>query len=191
MQYDTRPLREYIAKHESHGDYNIVWGNIGRHDQPPKPLVKMTIGEVLAWQDSIDRKYMSEAAGKYQIMEDTLRDLYVPAGLKSTDLFNERNQDLLADALLRRRGLADFINGRITREHFANNIAREWASMPVVTGAKRGLSYYAGDGLNKAHGKPEEILAAIDAIKRPARPPASGGFGWLLTLLANLFGRRK
>jgi muramidase (phage lysozyme) len=166
------PLRDYIAKYESRGDYNIVWGGIATRHRPPKPLVKMRIGEVLAWQDSIDAMYMSEASGKYQIMEDTLRGLYKSAGLSTQDLFNEASQDKLADALLVRRGLDRYLNGEINAHSFANKLAREWASLPVVTGANRGKSYYAGDGLNKAHASVDGIMAAIDAIKKaPASKP--------------------
>jgi hypothetical protein len=53
-------------------------------------------------------------------------------------------------------------------------LAREWASLPVQRdqrGAtrlvKRGQSYYAGDGLNKASATPEEVLRAVNAALVP------------------------
>ena len=72
---DCKPLLDFIAnaEHGGHPDYNAVWGGIKAKDRPPKKLVEMTIGEVLDWQDMIDPHYKSEAAGRYQIMEDTLR----------------------------------------------------------------------------------------------------------------------
>ena len=146
----TRVLLDFIGEHESGNDYNRVWGGIKRKDRPPKLLTKMTIGEVLAWQDRIDPHYPSEAAGKYQIMEDTLRGLYVSAGFMPVSLFDEQTQDGLAMRLLVRRGLYDFINLIISTEKFANSLAREWASLPCVSGPKKGRSYYAGDGLNKS-----------------------------------------
>lgn len=168
---NAKPLLDFIAKYESGGDYNIVWGGIRKADRPEK-LTEMTIGEVLLWQDSIDAKYMSEAAGRYQIMEDTLRGLYLPAGLSLGDLFNERNQDALCIALLRRRGLHQFLLGNLSVNRFCNQIAKEWASMPVVTDVKRGSrtiragqSYYAGDGLNKAHADVEEFKAAVRELR--------------------------
>lgn len=155
----------------------------------------MTIGEVLAWQDSIDPRYRSEAAGAYQILEDTLRRIYAPAGLKLTDLFNRRNQDRLALFLLRERGLNLYIEGKISAETFANRLAREWASFPLVTGAKRGMSYYGDDGLNKALVSPGRVLSAVRAITAsPApTPPEEAPAPWwaiLWAVLAGFFTRK-
>ncbi|MFQ6550513.1 hypothetical protein AADZ90_021430 [Aestuariibius sp. 2305UL40-4] len=163
----ARPLINVIYRHESRGDYNVVWGRIRPEHRPKRPLTSMTIGEVLDWQDSIDPLYMSEAAGAGQFLEDTLRDIYDDAGFDRNDLFNEEAQDALVLFLLRRRGFQRFLNGRLSTEAFANNLAKEWASLPVVTGAKKGRSYYAGDGLNKAHAGVDEILHAIGLTKQP------------------------
>lgn len=186
-------LRDFIAKHESGGNYNIVWGGIRKADHPPKPLVKMTVREVLAWQDRIDPKYRSEAAGKYQIMEDTLRPLWKEAGLTLDSLFDEKGQDALADALLRRRGLVKYLEGKISAETFANNLAHEWASLPVVSGPGKGRSVYAGDGLNAALVKVEPFMAEVLSLKMatspqtlPAQKPVAQPalFGAVLALIA-------
>jgi hypothetical protein len=158
----------------------------------------MTVEQVLAWQDSIDRYYPSEASGKYQIMEDTLRTLYVAAGVKKTDLFNERTQDMLAYELLRRRGWERYIDGRMSETAFANSLAKEWASLPVVTGAKKGRSYYGGDGLNKSHVSVDAFLQAVrEAKTQPAAPaiqPATGLaglFAAIVKILSSIFGAKK
>ena len=192
---NVKPLLDFIAGPESGGDYGVVWGRIKPADRPKRPLVSMTIAEVLAWQESIDARYQSEAAGRYQIMEDTLRPLPAAAGLKMYDLFNEANQDALATVLLRRRGLDKFLAGQISAEEFANNLAREWASLPVVTGPKAGRSFYAGDGLNKSHVSVDEFLAAVRAVKdvpAPAPTPAPGLGFWasLFTALAGIWKGR-
>ncbi len=163
MKY--KPLLKLIGKHESRNNYNIVWGRIAKKDHPPRPLTQMTIGEVLAWQDSIDPHYMSEAAGYYQILEDTLRGLYREAGLSANSLYSPKNQDRLAVQLLKRRGLDEWEAGRMSTPKFANSLAKEWASLPVVSGPKTGRSYYAGDGLNKALTSPEQVFKALDAIR--------------------------
>ena len=190
-------LLDFIAKPESGGDYNIVWGRIEAKDRPRKMLVQMTIGEVLAWQDSIDAAYQSEAAGKYQIMEDTLRGLYGEAGLKLTDMFDESGQDRLATQLLRRRGLDAYLAGKISDEAFANNLAREWASLPVVSGKKKGRSFYAGHGLNKSHVSVNAFLAAVRALAAPplspkpvddSPAPDTGGKGFWATLIMAIMG---
>ena len=166
---NVAPLLALIRKHESRGDYGVVWSGIARKDHPPRALQTMTIGEVLAWQDSIDPHYNSEAAGAYQILEDTLRGLYAEAGLTLNDRFNRANQDRLAIALLRRRGLDQYRSGKITDVAFAQNLSMEWASLPAQTVDKRrrrstGQSYYAGDGLNRSFTSKAVVLAAIRKI---------------------------
>lgn len=159
-----KPLLDFIAKYESRGDYDAIWGGIAKKDHPRTPLTRMTVGEVLDWQDSIDHKYRSEAAGRYQILEDTLRDIYSPAGVRLTDTFSEYTQDRLAIYLLKRRGLSAFLRGDMRAEDFANSLAREWASLPVVNGPKKGRSFYAGDGLNKAHAPVDSFLKLVNDL---------------------------
>lgn len=172
-------LLDFIARFESRGDYNIVWGGIRAHDRPPRPLTSLTVGQVLDWQDSIDRKYMSEAAGRYQIMEDTLRGMYRGAGVPLSAVFDKSTQDALATHLLKRRGLDDYLAGRMSLEAFALSLSKEWASLPVPYDIKRGdrtikrgQSYYAGDGLNAAHADVDEFLSAIQSVRgTPDREP--------------------
>ncbi|MEM8773844.1 MAG: hypothetical protein AAGF53_02360 [Pseudomonadota bacterium] len=179
----VKPLLDFIAKPESGGDYNIVYGGIKNKHRPPKLLTKMTIGEVLDWQDSIDRLYPSEAAGRYQIMEDTLRGLYHDAGLTLMHRFSEKNQDLLALQLLKRRGLSHFLAGLTAPIKFAQSLSKEWASLPATIKDKRGRkakgqSYYAGDGLNRSHVTIPEFMAAIDTVKQPEEPPKPARRPW-------------
>jgi hypothetical protein len=193
-----KPLLDFIAKPESGGDYNIVWGGIKRHHRPLKPLVRMTIGQVLDWQDSIDPLYMSEAAGRYQIMEDTLRGLYRDAGLTRQDLFDETNQDRLATQLLRRRGLTDYMSGRMTALKFAQSLSKEWASLPATIKDKRGRpakgqSYYAGDGLNRAHVTIPALLSAVESVREKSvkevrfeNKPQESLISWLLSIIKQL-----
>lgn len=172
MTIDT--LLDFIAQPESRGDIDAIWGGISKSDHPEKPVSQMTIGAVLDWQDSIDSRYMSEASGGWQFMEDTLRGLYREARLTRDDLFDERNQRKLATALLRRRGLDDYLRGDISAQKFGQNLSKEWASLPCFTVDRsgrpaQGQSYYAGDGLNKSHVTREALLAAIySAQSEPA-----------------------
>jgi len=92
-------------------------GTYGDHPaNTGKKLTEMTIGEILAIQDSgYDTKtypftkegwekwYASggiHAAGRYQFTREGLREALKRSGLKETDLFNEENQDALAMVLL-------------------------------------------------------------------------------------------
>jgi muramidase (phage lysozyme) len=194
MYNNLKGLLDFIAKPESGGDYNIVWGSIKAKDKPPKPLVNMTIGEVLAWQDKIDPYYMSEASGKYQILEDTLRGLYKEAGMTTSDLFDEDGQDKLAVALLNRRGLQAYLKDVISAEKFADNLSKEWASLPCIFKDRKGRpatgqSYYAGDGLNKSHVSIKELLNAVKSIKSvPASIPKQMPTNFIQAILRCLRG---
>ena len=145
-----------ISQPESNGDYNVFNGFV--QAKLPKKLTKMTLQEVLG----IDWKSIganSSAAGRYQIIRETLYGLIAELGLKRTTLFSADLQDRLAYHLLRRRGYDAWTLGKIDTTEFGKRLAMEWASLPVLAGTKnykgknikRGTSYYAGDGLN-SHG---------------------------------------
>ena len=183
------PLLDFIGNKESEG-YDDISGLISQSRYPAKSLTQMTIQEVLDWQESIDQYQLSEAVGRYQIMEDTLRGynndssagpgnpLYTRAGISAGDLFSPQNQDKMAIVLLNQRGLQKFVDGELTREQFANNLASEWASLPLVTGPNAGRSKYAGDEAgNKALTTVQEFLNAIDAVKAGHDAVLSGGAG--------------
>jgi hypothetical protein len=199
-------LLDFIAQPESEGDPNAIWGRIDKADRPKQPVTSMTFGEVLAWQDSIDHKYMSEAVGKWQFLEDTLRGAYLGAGLKQTDRFSEENQRRVALVLLRRRGLNDYLRGEIPAVRFAQNISKEWASMPCTIKDRRGRrprgqSYYAGDGLNKAHVSISALMKAVHDAKSEPKPPVADHvvekvdspslFSAILKIFATIFGGKK
>ena len=154
-------LLDFIGKYESRGDYGVVWGGVKSEDRPKN------LTEVLKWQRFITAKkrYKSSAAGKYQVIRKTLMSVYTSAGFSVDDAFNAACQDRIAISLLERRGLLRYQEGTIKTETFANNIAREWASMPVVSGVNAGKSYYARDGVNKAHASIDDFLAAVRASK--------------------------
>lgn len=181
----VKPLLDFIAKAENGQkiDYNVVWGGIKQADRPRR-LTDMTVDQILAWQDSIDPKYPSEAAGAYQIMEDTLRGLYMSAGVRGSDLYDGRTQDKLATQLLVRRGLHDYLGGLITPEKFANSLAKEWASLPVVSGPNKGRSYYGGDGLNKNYVTVPAFMQAVKSIKEDKiGHPQQSQLNWIETLI--------
>lgn len=169
----VKGLLNLIASVEAPLGYNQVYGGIRAADRPKartgKELTQLTVGQVLTWQDSIDHKYNSEASGRYQIMEDTLRGLVGQGAARTNELFNEATQDRLAIALMKRRGLAQYQRGQITSTEFGQRLSMEWASLPAFTNDKRGRratgqSYYAGDGLNRSHLSKQRVLNAIKAV---------------------------
>jgi hypothetical protein len=186
-QTAATPLLDFIGNKESEG-YDDISGLVSRALYPAKQLTAMTIQEVLDWQESIDQGQLSEASGRYQIMEDTLRgfnnelgvgsgtnSLYGRAGLSAGDLFSPENQDKMAIVLLEGRGLSKFLSGTITREQFANNLASEWASLPLVTGPNAGRSKYAGDSAgNRSLTSTDAILSVIDQVKARSEAALEG-----------------
>lgn len=161
----------FIGQIEAPGGYDQVFSGIARADLPPKPLSQLTVNEVLAWQDSIDPRYGSEAAGQYQMMEDTLRDLVRREGLTGDELFDKATQDRLAVALMRDAGLEDWRAGRIGAEEFNDRLAGIWAAIPEVA---TGKSRYAGDGVNGARTSPDVMLAVLNGGQAPDRTGLSG-----------------
>jgi muramidase (phage lysozyme) len=168
-----KALLDAIGKHEAPKGYGQIYS--GAKGVPSGADVsKMKLKEVQALQRlMIANGSRSTASGRYQFIKNTLNTTIIEMGLTGEEVWGPELQDQMAVHLIKKRGLNKYLDGQITREDFANNLAKEWASLPVVTNlfnGKRevevGQSYYAGDGLNKAFHKPETILALIDALKK-------------------------
>lgn len=167
-------LLDFIGRTEAPKGYGTIYGN--NQDKLRRQLTVMTLDQVIAAGPSWTKAYRSSAAGRYQFMNATLKDLKKSLGLKGSLTFNADLQDRLGYELLKRRGYDDFMAGRITRQEFGKHLAQEWASFPVLGNTQgdkrkveRGQSYYAGDGLNKALVRPEAVEAVLSQI-RPAAP---------------------
>lgn len=180
-------LLEFIYKAENAGkvDYDVIYGGIRPEHYPPKPVTQMTVGEVLDWQDSIDPYYDSEATGALQVMEDTLRGLVKRGAANPDDTFNAETQDNLAIELMREKGLDKWESGKITSEEFGTNLARVWASLPVMTNtydAKGrpigpGDAVYGGVGSNPSKSKqsPNEFAAVLGQPEAPVISSQNSG----------------
>lgn len=135
---------------------------LGQHD-----LTGMTLNEVQGLQDKMKR-FGSSAAGGYQFLQGTLDDLMERMNLTGEERFTPELQDQMAVELLKRRGLNQYLEGSLSPEKFANNLAKEWAALPVVTpinGKQPGQSYYAGDGLNKSLIDTNTVLSSVQSLK--------------------------
>ena len=152
----TRGVMEFIGGLEAPRGYNDYFGGVA--EPPPKQLTTMTIDEVLAWQDEIDARSISEAAGRYQIMEDTLRLLKRRMALKGDELFDIPMQDRLALELMT---MAGWHPDRDDHEAVANSLAQVWAALPLVSGENEGRSAYHDLAGNKALTTPELYLEVI------------------------------
>ncbi|WP_323008918.1 hypothetical protein [Paracoccus sp. (in: a-proteobacteria)] len=179
-QYQIQPVLDLIGRYESRGDYEIVYGGIPKASRPAK-LTAMTIAQVLDWQRRVvNAGSASSAAGKYQIIRKTLEASVAALSMSSQRLFDKTAQDMLAMHLLRGRGMQRFLDGQIDADDMALGLAKEWASLPVpsaMKGASRqvmaGQSYYAGDGLNKAHATVAEVEQALLIARERYRSKAT------------------
>ena len=148
-------LLDYIGKKESNGNYNILVGGKSNPD-----LTSMTVGEVLEFQKQmIANGHESTAVGKYQIINGTLRGLVKQGFADVSDKFDSSTQDKLAVGLLKRRGLDDYMSGKMDANAFADRLSMEWASLPYHTGQ----SYYAGVGSNKAGASRDQFMSSVFA----------------------------
>jgi muramidase (phage lysozyme) len=174
-------ILDFIRKTEvgtaDRSGYDVIYGH--KQGKLPKPLTSMTLNEIQAAQRDWSRHHGSSAAGGYQFMRATLRDLMKELGLHGSQRLDPDLQDRLGFHLLRRRGYEAFLVGTISRTEFGKRLAQEWASFPVLAATKgahrtvkRGQSFYVGDSLNKALVTPETVEAILDrALALAKRPP--------------------
>lgn len=173
-----KALLDAIGKHEAPKGYGQIYS--GAKGVPKDTDVsKLTLSGVLAFQQRmLDAKSASTACGRYQFLRKTLKATIEQMGLDTALLWNQELQDRMAVHLMKNRGLSSYLDGRMTAVDFCNSLAKEWASLPVVTAIKGqklmlkpGQSYYAGDGLNKAFHKPEAIIGLVAALRKPPQMP--------------------
>jgi len=156
---DVIDFLNFIAERESYNNYNAYYGEATNTDNPS--FILMQLKEVLDWQKG--RKF--SACGKYQIIRATLLDLVRALSLNSSEIFDRVLQDKLGRKLLEGRGLDKFLNGELSEEDFAYNVACEWASLPKIKGKDGHKSVYDGDGNNKALVSKEVYMNAIRELK--------------------------
>ena len=174
------PLLDLIGSKEGgKAGYDAFWS--GSRVQPSKPLSQMTFAEVKQWQQDtlaeqtrrgVRRNRQSSAAGRYQFISGTLKDMQRKAGLSDTDLFSAENQDKLAMALLDNSpgsGLSAWRSGKASDAQFANYVASQWASIKDSSGFGR----YNAAGFNRASVGADAVLDAARASFKPRVPAMS------------------
>lgn len=142
-------------------NYNTLFGYAEREggDFAGTDITKMTIGEVMRLQrQMVSANGISSAVGKYQFIQDTLREAVAGAGLSPGDIFSPENQDKLALWLLRQRtDFDDWVTGQADAAKFQNQLAGIWASVPNTSGK----STYASDGINKASSRGKKLVGML------------------------------
>lgn len=176
-----KKLLYFVAKGERsvRGDpYASVNGLINGYP----PLVTYTIRKVYIYQDQWQsRSSSSSAVGRYQFVKATLEEEVNKSGISLNTVFNSTTQDfLILNRLKRFRGMNDWLSKSITDARFLNNLAKEFASVPVALSEFRpkgkywparqiqpGQSYYIGVGNNKVvgHGELSVMLQDLADIR--------------------------
>lgn len=170
-------IRETEVGRSDRASYDVIYAN--KQGKLKQPLTTMNYGDIVDEQRKWSKNHGSSAAGAYQFMRATLIGLAKEIhSLKGTDIFTPDLQDRLGYHLLKRRGYQEFVTGDITLVDFARRLAMEWASFPVLAECKgshrmvkRGQSFYAGDGLNKALVSPEKVEEVLKQVLAVARRP--------------------
>lgn len=179
-----KKLLEFLIKAETGMTgpkaYEVI---IGRNEAKlDKPLTSMTVAEVLGDQKTWMKRFnvTSGAAGAYQIINSTLRGLVAAEVVRPADKYNALTQDKLGAQLVLERGYDRYMKGLLSLDGFALNLAKEWASMPVLKETKRnsvvlkrGQSYYDGVAGNSARVKPEELEQVLKDLRSPVGMPAT------------------
>jgi len=188
------PIIKLIISKESKGSYdayNITGWKNGRnkvfesHFSPTSTyhIIKMTIQEIQNAQSTHigpNKKHLF-AVGLYQCIPKTLNSFlnwvskYCTIS-KETQLFDKKFQDMLPWYFweYKRTTVSKYFKGQISAESAAYAISKEWASAGTPKGYKietgkisdGHMSYYGGDGLNKAHYSAEKTIAALKKTKQ-------------------------
>lgn len=143
-----------------------------------KKLTEMTIAEIREKQkitdpDNEERLF---AVGKYQLIPSTFEIAVKGLGLSADTVFDAETQEKLGQYLLfeKRPALGAYIRGESNDMNKALvEAAKEWASLPMPSGPKKGKSRY-GSG-NKAQHSVEETIKALTAARTAYMESAGAG----------------
>lgn len=133
-------------------------------------IVSMTLQEVDALQTRMLKhpvnSFNSSALGRYQIVRTTLRTIRKTLKLPATALFDADMQDRCACYLLGLRGIDKYLAGRLSEDTLIDNLAREWASLPTISGK----GAYAGQSAAVKPDRVRQVLADVKRRHQEAQP---------------------
>lgn len=174
-----RALLRLIADGEAvrSNPYCSVWPG---HVEPE--LTVMTLSQVESYQNQrIASGRRSSAVGKYQFIKSTLKECvgYLGCDPMRTVFSRDVQDALIIQRLIKFRKYDQWKAESIDTGKFMIFLAAEFASMPVPydipagsiyknsprRNLKKGQSFYAGDGLNKANHDPDHLYQALEDIK--------------------------
>jgi len=161
---NPQTLLSFIVGAETSKGYDDYYS--GSVLTPPKPVTQMTVGEIKDWQRrSVAAGSESSAVGGIQMIASTLERTQQALGVSDDAIFDQALQNRFGEHLLEGRGFSRWAAGGMSDEEFADGLAKEWAALPMFTGANRGLSAYANDGLNGHTRGIEDVTSALAATR--------------------------
>ena len=191
--WSKTPIVKLIISKESKGSYNAYnitgWKNgknkvFESHFSPTSQyhIEQMTIQEIKKAQSiliGIHKKHLF-AVGLYQCIPKTLNSFldWIKKYHKITEntQFNKKSQDNLPWYFWekKRPTVGKYFKGAASVEDAAYAISKEWASAGTPKGYKiatgkisnGSMSYYGGDGLNKAHYSASKTIEALKRTKK-------------------------
>lgn len=157
-----KPLLDLIGEVESpNNGYNAIAPN----DKNLR-LSSMTIAEAAK---AIGEDGGKGAIGKYQLT-DPINQAAL-AGLGPNDIFSPENQDAIALALIKDKGVTlEMVRENPTQA--GNLLSQVWAGLPALSdfeGAKRGESFYKGVGSNKAGTSAERFEEVLKNVAKSSK----------------------
>lgn len=155
----TNLILDFIAEYESHGDYNIVVGQL----KSTRDLSAYSISAIYELQTQLAIRQGSSAVGRYQILKPTLTSLLAKARVPVSNHFTPELQDRLGWSLLCLHDYRRWWLGEISDEQFAHNLSLEWASLPDPY--KGGRSHYDGIGPNHAGTTLKIVYSMLDKAR--------------------------
>lgn len=164
-QINDVPILALIGSLEGPAGYDDFYR--GSPMTPPRPITTMTIREVLQFQDrAVAAGSKSSAAGRFQFIRSTLRELVKRGNITEDALFDRRTQNYLARLMLASCG---FYDAQRSDVEIGNCLSRVWAALPVMSGSKAGRSYYHGVAGNRALTSTRKLGSVISS--RTIQPP--------------------
>lgn len=162
VHLDDVPILGLIGKLEGPAGYDDFYN--ASPVRPPSPISDMTIGQVLEFQDrAVAAGSRSSAAGRFQFIRGTLRDLVAKGLVTEHARFDARTQNYLARIMLARCGFYDPARGAV---EIGNCLSGVWAALPVMSGRNAGRSYYSGVAGNRALTTTAIVARAIESRSR-------------------------
>jgi muramidase (phage lysozyme) len=166
----AKGLADLITKGESRSanPYQVVNmpnANHGRGAAGTRPLETMTVGQVLSAQAAGD----FNAAGRYQIINDTLKGAVEALHLRGNELFDRNLQDKIFNEYLtgpkKRPHLYAYLSGRSDDVVAAAlDASQEWASVAAPAGSRL-RSGARADGFTSYYDKSKNNHASIPAAQ--------------------------